>query len=477
MFAQINIYIHHLCIIRKNCILKKSKKKKVKKMSSLDGAHNKKEALVAYTDDDVLKYHSGNYPGNGKIAMIPKTTLRSTLDLTLAYSPGVAIACKEIQKNPAQNVYDYCSVGNTVGIVTNGTRILGLGDIGPRAGLPVMEGKAILFKGYGYVDAWPIVINEKNPDKMIEIIKSIAQSFGAINLEDIRKPDCYKIEDALVNAVDVPVWHDDQWGTALVTVAGVINACRLFNKKMSDIRCVLQGSGASGTAIVKMLMDTGVKGKNIILSDRHGAVYTGRKEDMDYKKDQLAKVTNPDRFAGDLISVVKHLKPDFLIGASSPNTFTTDMVRNMNTDASVFAIANPVPEIWPEDALEAGAKIVATGRSDYRNQVNNVLGFPGVFRGALDVRAKTISTEMKVAAANAVADMVTPDQLSAEFIMPLPTNTELYQEVAVAVADAAMKSKVARINRTSDWIRQNFQNLRDFYFNNEDPLIDKRKSK
>ena len=275
-------------------------------MSSLDGAHNKKEALVSYTDEDVLKYHSGNYPGNGKIAMIPKTTLRSTLDLTLAYSPGVAIACKEIQKNPAQLVYDYCSVGNTVAIITNGTRILGLGDIGPRAGLPVMEGKAVLFKGYGYVDAWPIVVNEKDPDKMINIITAISQSFGAINLEDIRKPDCYKIEEEVQKKVDVPIWHDDQWGTALVTVAGVINACRLFNKNLEDIRCVMQGSGASGTAIVKMLMDAGVKGENIVLSDRNGAVYTGRKEDMDFKKEQLAKLTNTARLSGDLASIVKH---------------------------------------------------------------------------------------------------------------------------------------------------------------------------
>ena len=444
-------------------------------MSSLDGAHNKKEALVSYTDEDVLNYHSKNYPGNGKIAMIPKTTLRSTLDLTLAYSPGVAIACKEIQKNPEQLVYDYCSVGNTVGIVTNGTRILGLGDIGPRAGLPVMEGKAILFKGYGYVDAWPIVINEKDPDKMIDIITSFSQSFGGINLEDIRKPDCYKIEEEVIKRTDIPVWHDDQWGTALVTVAGVLNACRLFNKKMSDIRCVIQGSGASGTAIAKMLIDAGVKGKNLILTDRKGAVYLGRTDGMDMRKDELANISNTDKLTGDLASVVKQFTPDFLIGASSPNTFTKEMVSNMNTDASVFAIANPVPEIWPEDALEAGAKIVATGRSDYRNQVNNVLGFPGVFRGALDVRAKTVTTEMKVAAAHAVADRVTDDELTTEFIMPLPTNTEVYQEVAVAVADAAMKSNAARINRTSQWVREHFQGLRDFYFKNEDPMIDKRK--
>ena len=444
-------------------------------MSSLDGDHNKKEALVSYTDEDVLNYHSDNYPGNGKIAMVPKTTLRSTLDLTLAYSPGVAIACKEIQKDPAQKVYDYCSVGNTVGIITNGTRILGLGDIGPRSGLPVMEGKAVLFKGYGYVDAWPIVINEKDPDKMVDIIAAIAQSFGSINLEDIRKPDCYKVEDEVIKRVDIPVWHDDQWGTALVTVAGAINACRVLGKNLSDVRAVIQGSGASGTAIAKMLLDAGVKTNNLVLTDRHGAVYNGRTEGMDIRKDELAKISNSDLLRGDLSSVVKTMNPDFLIGASAPNTFTTDMVRNMNTDPSVFAIANPVPEIWPEDAYDAGAVIVATGRSDYKNQVNNVLGFPGVFRGVLDVRAKTITTEMKVAAAHAVADAVSEDELSKDFIMPLPTNPDVYQEVAVAVAQAAIKSKVARIQRSSDWIRENFQSLKKFYNANEDPMIDKRK--
>ena len=444
-------------------------------MSSLDGAHNKKEALVSYTDEDVLNYHSKNYPGNGKIAMVPKTTLRSTLDLTLAYSPGVAIACKEIQKNPEQLVYDYCAVGNTVAIVSNGTRVLGLGDIGPRAGLPVMEGKAILFKGYGYVDAWPLVINEKDPDKMIEIVSAFAQSFGGINLEDIRKPDCYKIEEEVIKRTDVPVWHDDQWGTALVTVAGVLNAARLFNKDLSDVRAVIQGSGASGTAIAMMMIDAGLKGKNVVLTDRKGAVYKGRTEGMDMRKDKLADMSNTEGLTGDLSSVVKRFTPDFLIGASSPNTFTKEMVSNMNTNASVFAIANPVPEIWPEDALEAGAKIVATGRSDYRNQVNNVLGFPGVFRGALDVRAKTVTTEMKVAAAHAVADIVSDDELSTEFIMPRPTDYRVYQEVAVAVADAAMKSNAARINRTSQWIREHFQSLRDFYLKFEDPMIDKRK--
>lgn len=444
-------------------------------MSSIDGIHKKKEALVSYSDDDVKNYHQKNLPGNGKIAMTPKTTLRNTLDLTLAYSPGVAIACKEIQKDPPNKVYDYCSVGNTVAVISNGTRVLGLGDIGPRSGLPVMEGKSILFKGYGFVDSWPLVLNEKDPDKIIDIIAALSQSFGGINLEDIRKPDCYKIEEEVIKRVDVPVWHDDQWGTALVTVAAYLNALKVVDKKTEDIRVIIQGSGASGTAIAKMLLDAGVKGKNLILSDRNGAVYYGRRENMDMRKEDLAKNSNLDNVVGPLPKVIKEFAPDVLIGASGPNTFTTDMIKDMARDPIIFAIANPVPEIWPEDAIDAGAKIVATGRSDYKNQANNVLGFPGVFRGALDVRSKTINTEMKIAAAHAIANIVEEDELNEEYIIPSPTNYDVYKEVAVAVSQAAIKSNVHRIDRSPDWIRENFDNLYNFYFNNEDPMIDKRK--
>src|SRR3990172_4151050 len=248
--------------------------------ASFDAGHEKKEALVKYTDQDVLSYHSRNFPGNGKIYVGSKTTLRTTLDLTLAYSPGVAVACKEISKNE-DLVYEYCASANMVGVVSNCTRVLGLGDIGPRAGLPVMEGKAILFKGFGYIDTFPIVLNEKNPDKVIDIVSAIAKSFGGINLEDIRKPDCFKIEEEVQKRVDVPVWHDDQWGTALVTLAGVINALKVVGKKIKDSRFIMNGSGASGIAIARMLLDEGVKGSNLIMSDRNGAVYDGRKEDMD----------------------------------------------------------------------------------------------------------------------------------------------------------------------------------------------------
>lgn len=442
---------------------------------SIDGSHDKKEALVSYNDNDVKQYHQRNLPGNGKIAMIPKTTLRNILDLTLAYSPGVAFACKEIQKDPPNIVYDYCSVGNTVAVVSNGTRVLGLGDIGPRAGLPVMEGKSILFKGYGFVDSWPIVINEKDPDKLIDIITAIAPSFGGINLEDFRKPDCYKIEEEVSKNVDIPVWHDDQWGTALVTVAAFINALKVVGKKINETRVIIQGSGASGTAIAIMLLDAGINGKNLILSDRNGAVFYGRRDNMDIRKEQLAKLSNLDNIKGPLIVLVKQFTPDFLIGASGPNTFTPDMIKHMNRDPVVFAIANPVPEIWPEDAYDAGAKIVATGRSDYKNQANNVLGFPGVFRGALDVRAKTINTEMKIAAAHAIANIIKDEDLNEDYIIPSPTNYDVYREVAVEVAQTAIKTGVSRIDRKPDWIRENFQKLFDFYFQNEDPLIDKRK--
>jgi len=444
-------------------------------MSSLDGLHSKKEALVKYTDEDVFNYHQHNFPGHGKIALSPKSPVRSTLDLTLAYSPGVAVACKAIEKNE-DLVYEYCSTGNLVAVVSNCTRVLGLGDIGPKAGLPVMEGKCILFKGFAYVDAIPIVLKEKDPDKLIEIITALAPSFGGINLEDIRKPDCYKIETEVDRLTDIPVWHDDQHGTALVAAAAFINSLKVVGKKIDETRVIMQGSGASGTAISQYLLDLGVQGKNLILSDRNGAVYYGRRDNMDFKKEELAKKTNLDNYSGSLLKIVTDFTPDVLIGASGPNTFTPDMIKNMNSDPIVFAIANPVPEIWPEDALEAGAKIIATGRSDYRNQANNVLGFPGVFRGVLDVRAKTINTEMKIAAAHAVASCVFEDELNEEMILPSPTNYVVYQETAVAVAEAAIKTGVARIKRDSNWIRKNFIKMRNFYLNNEDPIINKRKN-
>ncbi|MFW9930077.1 MAG: NADP-dependent malic enzyme [Candidatus Thorarchaeota archaeon] len=443
--------------------------------ASFDAGHDKKDALVKYTDEDALNYHSKNFPGNGKIYIGSKTSLETTLDLTLAYTPGVAVACKEITKSE-DYVYDYCASSNMVGVVSNCTRVLGLGDIGPRAGLPVMEGKAILFKGFGFVDTFPVVLNEKDPDKVIDIVVAISKSFGAINLEDIRKPDCFKIEEEVQKRVDIPIWHDDQWGTALVTTAGFLNALKVVGKKISDVRVAMAGSGASGIAIARMLLNAGVKGKNLILTDRNGAVYVGRKENMDFAKDRIAKDTNPDRLDGDLLSVVKKFKPDFMVGASSPKTFTKEMVKNMNTNPIVFGIANPVPEIWPEDAFEAGAIICATGRSDYKNQINNVLGFPGVFRGALDVRAKTVNTEMKVAAAYSLANSVPEDKVSKDMIIPSPLDHRVYMEEALAVAKAAMTTNVARINRTDNWIRDNFEKLRKFYMDNERPIIEKRKN-
>ena len=444
-------------------------------VASFDAGHNQKDALVKYTDDDVFHYHQKNFPGNGKITIIPKTTLRTTLDLTLAYSPGVAVPCMAIHKNP-DLVYEYCSSANMVGVVSNCTRVLGLGDIGPRAGLPVMEGKSVLFKSFGYVDTFPIVVAEKNPDKLIDIVAGIAPSFGAINLEDIQKPDCFKVEEEVQKRVDIPIWHDDQWGTALVTLSGVYNALKVVGKRIDDVHIVLQGGGASGMAIARMLIDAGVKGKNLIISDRTGAIFEGRTNDMDFLKVRMAKETNPDGFTGSLEEAVKFLKPDFLIGASAPKTFTGEMIKNMNTDPVVFAIANPVPEIWPEDAFEAGAIICATGRSDYINQINNVLGFPGVFRGSLDVRAKTINKEMKIAAAKSIASMVPEDKISKDMINPNPLDYHVYMEEAVAVAQAAIKSNVARIKRTDSWIRENFEKLRKFFLKYEDPIVDKRKN-
>ncbi|MHA1983882.1 MAG: NAD(P)-dependent malic enzyme [Candidatus Hodarchaeales archaeon] len=443
--------------------------------ASFDAGHEKKDALVKYNDQDVIDYHSNNFPGNGKIYVGSKTSLETTLDLTLAYSPGVAVACKVIEKEEAK-VYDQCAVGNTVGVVSNCTRVLGLGDIGPRAGLPVMEGKAILFKGFGFVDTFPIVLNEKDPDKVIEHCVAIAKSFGGINLEDIRKPDCFKIEEEVQKRVDIPVWHDDQWGTALVTTAGVINALKVAGKKIQDSRVTMTGSGASGIAISKMLMMAGVQGKNLILTDRNGAVFNGRGKGMDFAKDQIAKDTNPDHLEGDLAKIVKEFTPDVMIGASNPKMFTPEMIKDMNGPPVVFAIANPVPEIWPEDAFDAGAIICGTGRSDYKYQINNVLGFPGVFRGALDVRAKTVNREMKVAAAYSLANSVPEDKLNADMIIPSPLDHKVYMEEAVAVAEAAMSSGVARINRTADWIRENFEKLRKFYMDNENPIIEKRKN-
>lgn len=397
------------------------------------------KAKVSYTSEDVYAYHENNFPGHGKIEIISKTPVTNALDLTLAYSPGVADACKAISREPS-NLRRYTNIGNTIAVISNGTRILGLGDIG-MAGYPVMEGKSILFKALANVDAMPFILLEKDPDKFIEAVKPLETNFSGINLEDIRKPDCFYIERKLDELLDIPVFHDDQWGTAVVTLAGTLNALKVVDKKIEDVRVVMNGGGASGIAISQMLLDAGVQGKNIQCLDRNGSIYSGRGA-MDPYKEELATRINPDKEALTLAEACEGV--DVLIGASSAGAFTQDMVRSMNEKAVVFAIANPVPEIMPELAHEAGAIVVGTGRSDFANQINNVLGFPGIFRGTLDVRATTVTPNMKVAAAHAIASMVPEEELTTQKVITTPVDPYLMPTEAAAVAQAAIDDHVAR---------------------------------
>lgn len=415
-------------------------------MSNNDN-QNKGGPLVTYTEQDVYDYHQNNFPGNGKIEIISKTPVTNQKDLTLAYSPGVAVVCKAIQKNPA-TLTNYTNVGNTVAVVSNGTRILGLGDIG-MAGYPVMEGKSILFKALANVDAFPLILNNDDPDDFITTVKSIAQNFAGINLEDIRKPDCFYIERTLDKALDIPVFHDDQWGTAVVTLAGVINALKVVDKNIKDIKVVMNGSGASGIAISHMLLDAGVQGKNMYTIDRNGTIYSDRGA-MDKYKEELAQRLNPGKDQLSLSEAV--LGADLLVGASSAGAFTQDMVRSMSDKPIIFPIANPTPEIMPPKAIEAGAVIVGTGRSDFPNQINNVLGFPGIFRGILDIRAKTVTNNMKIAAAHAIASMTSEEDLRADNIITKPTDPRLMPTEAAAVAMAAINDNVARKEMAEDEI-------------------------
>ena len=397
------------------------------------------ERKVQYTEEDVYEYHRNNFPGHGKIEIISKTPVTNALDLTLAYSPGVAKACTAISREPS-NLRYYTNIGNTIAIASNGTRILGLGDIG-MAGYPVMEGKSILFKALGAVDAFPFIIPEHDPDKFIEYVEAIAPNFAGINLEDIRKPDCFYIERVLDKKLDIPVFHDDQWGTAVVTLAGTLNALKVVDKDIGDVKVVMNGSGASGIAISHMLLDAGVKGTNLITIDRNGSIYSDRGA-MDPYKEELAQRINPNKESVSLAEAT--VGADVLIGASNADVFTQDMVRSMESKSIVFAIANPVPEINPKLAHEAGAMIVGTGRSDYANQINNVLGFPGIFRGVLDVRAKTVTKGMKVAAAHAIASMVPEDELRADKVITTPVDPLLMPTEAAAVAQAAIDDHVAQ---------------------------------
>ena len=376
----------------------------------------------------------------GKIALECKTPVKTRDDLTLAYTPGVAEPCLEIKKDPGK-VFDYTAKGNWVGVVTNGTAVLGLGDIGATAGIPVMEGKSILFKSFAGVDAFPICIDSRDPDKVVETVRLIEPVFGGINLEDIKAPECFEIEDRLKKVCHIPVFHDDQHGTAVIVGACIINALKILGKKFSDVTIVINGVGAAGTAIAKHLLSLGTK--DIILSDKDGILYKG-KPGLNKYHAEMAERTNKGMRRGNLADAMKGA--DIFIGVSVGNIVTPEMVRSMNKDAVVVAMANPNPEILPDAAKSAGARIVCTGRSDYPNQVNNVLAFPGIFRGALDVRASTINEEMKMAASYTLAGLIEPQDLNENNVVPGAFNREVTPRVAAAVAKAAIETKVAGRN-------------------------------
>ncbi|WP_265444901.1 NAD(P)-dependent malic enzyme [Acetivibrio straminisolvens] len=374
----------------------------------------------------------------GKIEVINKVPVDSKQDLSLAYTPGVAEPCLAIQKDVNLS-YEYTRRWNLVAVITDGTAVLGLGDIGPEAGMPVMEGKCVLFKKFGDVDAFPLCIKSKDVDEIVNTIKLISGSFGGINLEDISAPRCFEIERRLKEECDIPIFHDDQHGTAIVTVAAMINALKLVDKKIEDIEVVVNGSGAAGIAVTRLLMSMGLK--KVILCDTKGAIYEGR-DNLNGEKALMAKISNLEKKKGTLEDVIKGA--DVFIGLSVPGTVTKDMVRSMAKDPIIFAMSNPTPEIMPDEAREAGAKVIGTGRSDFPNQINNVLAFPGIFRGALDVRASDINDEMKIAAAKAIASLVSDEELNPDFILPLPFDPRVGKTVAAAVAEAARKTGVAR---------------------------------
>ena len=383
-----------------------------------------------------LKMH---YALKGKLEVTPRARVDSKDALSLAYTPGVAQPCLEIQKDINKS-YELTRRWNTVAVVTDGTAVLGLGDIGPEAGMPVMEGKCVLFKAFGDVDAIPLCIRSKNVDDIVNTVALLAGSFGGINLEDISSPRCFEIEQKLIERCDIPVFHDDQHGTAVITLAGLLNALRLVGKKLEDVKIVTSGAGAAGIAIIKLLISMGAR--RIVMTDRKGAIYAGR-EGLNAVKEEIAAVTNQEKESGTLAQVIRGA--DVFIGVSAPGTLTKEMVSTMAKDAIIFACANPIPEIFPDEAKAGGAAVVSTGRSDYPNQVNNVLAFPGIFRGALDVRASRINDEMKIAAAYALADLVGENELNADYILPAAFDPRVKDAVAKAVAEAARKSGVARI--------------------------------
>ena len=376
----------------------------------------------------------------GKVAIASKMPVNSMADLALAYTPGVAEPCREIGRNK-DALYEVTSKGNMVAVITDGTAVLGLGDIGPDAALPVMEGKSILFKRFADIDAFPICINSKDVDEIVRTSALIASSFGGVNLEDIAAPRCFEVEKKLQEICDIPIFHDDQHGTAVIVLSGILNALKVVGKKLDAVKIVMTGAGAAGTAICKFLMSAGAK--NVILCDRSGAIYEGRTDHMNWAKEEIAKTSNPNREKGSVADVIKNA--DVFLGISGPGIVDGDMVKTMAPKAIVFAMANPTPEIYPDEAIAAGAAVVATGRSDFPNQINNCLGFPGIFRGALDVRASVINEEMKLAAAYALASLVPDDELRADRIITEVMDDRVVPAIAKAVAEAARKTGVARI--------------------------------
>ena len=376
----------------------------------------------------------------GKIEVVATVPVKTKEDLSLAYTPGVAAPCFAIQKDVDRS-YELTRRWNLCLVVTDGTAVLGLGDIGPEAGMPVMEGKCVLFKSFGGVDAFPLCIKSKDVDEIVNTIYLISGSFGGVNLEDIAAPRCFEIEKKLKEKCDIPIFHDDQHGTAVITLAGLTNALKVVGKTKEDVRVVINGAGAAAISITKLLLSDGFR--NITLCDRKGAIYEGRSEGMNPIKDEMALLTNREKRTGSLADML--VGADVFIGVSAPGMVTTEMVRTMNRDAIVFACANPTPEIFPDDAKAGGAKVIATGRSDYPNQINNVLAFPGIFRGTFDVRARDINDAMKIAAARALAGLITEEELSAEYIIPKAFDPRVGQTVAAAVAKAARDTGVARI--------------------------------
>lgn len=390
----------------------------------------------------------------GKIALHCKVPVDTREQMTLAYTPGVAEPCLEINKC-YDKIYDYTAKSNWIAVVTNGTAVLGLGDIGAPAGLPVMEGKAVLFKAFGGVDAFPICLETKDPKEIINTVKLFQCSFGGINLEDIKAPECFEIEEELKKVCSIPIFHDDQHGTAVVSLAAIFNSLKLIKKNLHDIKVVINGAGAAGIAIAKLLIKLEVK--DVILCDTIGAIYEGRQEKMNKHKIEMSKISNKSKEKGSLREVIKD--KDVFIGVSVGNCVDSDMVKSMNKDSIIMAMANPTPEISPDLAKKAGARIVCTGRSDYPNQVNNVLAFPGIFRGTLDVRASEINDDMKIAAAKAIAEIITSEELNEDYVIPAPFDLRIAPKVAEYVARAAILAKVNRINVTPEEVRENTEKM------------------